>query len=317
LVGSVCAAAGLSLDNKRLAAELRARLAELQASRARLVQMADTERRRIERDLHDGAQQQLVILKSSLGLARWLVTSLPEAAGVLAQTEQQVAEALEQLRELAGRIYPPLLAELGAERRAGGLRTQGRRSWSPWRQQGSAGTRQQAEAAVYFCVLGALQNTAKYAQASAVHVTLCHDGAFLVFTVSDGRQRLRPAITPKETGLQGIADRLGALGLHHRHHRPPSRGIRLTGGYLPRSLTESPPNRAGCPGLRHPGGVVASAGQTIENPVTRERITFRHRPPFWHHSARVRAGIARSESGGGRTWPRSRVKTWGPAGCRG
>jgi Histidine kinase len=122
LVGSVCAAAGLSLDNKRLAAELRARLAELQASRARLVQMADTERRRIERDLHDGAQQQLVILKSSLGLARWLVTSLPEAAGVLAQTEQQVAEALEQLRELAGRIYPPLLAELGAERRAGGLR---------------------------------------------------------------------------------------------------------------------------------------------------------------------------------------------------
>ena len=77
LVDSVCAAAGMSLDNERLAAELRAKLAELQASRARLAQTADTERRRIERNLHDGAQQQLVSLKISLGLARQLVTACP------------------------------------------------------------------------------------------------------------------------------------------------------------------------------------------------------------------------------------------------
>jgi signal transduction histidine kinase len=79
LVGSVCAAAGLSLHNERLAAELRARLAELQESRARLVEAPDTERRRIEPDLHDSAQQQLVALRISLGLARQLVTSPPEA----------------------------------------------------------------------------------------------------------------------------------------------------------------------------------------------------------------------------------------------
>ena len=79
LMDSVCAAAGLSLDNERLAAGLRARLAELQASRARLVEATDTERRRIEPDLPDGAQQQLVALGISLGLARQLVTSPPEA----------------------------------------------------------------------------------------------------------------------------------------------------------------------------------------------------------------------------------------------
>src|SRR5262249_58507545 len=94
LVDSVCAAAGLTLDNERLQAELRARLVELQASRARLVTAADEAQRRIERDLHDGAQQQLVALKISLGLARQLVASSPEAVGVLAQTERQAAGAL-------------------------------------------------------------------------------------------------------------------------------------------------------------------------------------------------------------------------------
>jgi signal transduction histidine kinase len=113
LVDSVCAAAGLSLDNERLAAELRARLAELQASRARLVEATDTERRRLERDLHDGAQQQLVALKISLGLARQLVTSPPEAADLLTQTERRAAEALEEFRELARGICPSVLADLG------------------------------------------------------------------------------------------------------------------------------------------------------------------------------------------------------------
>jgi signal transduction histidine kinase len=88
LVESACAAAGLSLDNERLQAELRARLVDLQASRARLVSAADEARRRIERDLHDGAQQQLVALKITLGLARQLVASSPEAADLLAQTER-------------------------------------------------------------------------------------------------------------------------------------------------------------------------------------------------------------------------------------
>ena len=228
LVDSVCAAAGLSLDNERLAAELRARLAELQASRARLVQTADTERRRIERNLHDGAQQQLVALKISLGLARQLVTSLPEAAGLLAQTEHQAAEALEELRELARGIYPPLLADLGLR---AALEAQARKAAVSVTIEAADLGRypQQIEAAVYFCVLEALQNTAKYAQASAAQVTLCGDGQHLVFTVTDDGTGFDPATTPKGTGLQGMADRLGALGGTIDLTSAPGRGTRLAG----------------------------------------------------------------------------------------
>jgi signal transduction histidine kinase len=228
LVDSVCAAAGLSLDNERLAAELRARLAELQASRARLVQTADTERRRIERNLHDGAQQQLVALKISLGLARQLVTSLPEAAGLLAQTEQQAADALEELRELARGIYPPLLADLGLP---AALEAQARKAALPVTIEAPSVGRypQQIEAAVYFCVLEALQNVAKYAQASAARVSLRHDGRCLAFTVEDDGTGFDLASTPKGTGLQGISDRLGALGGSIDISSTPGHGTRVTG----------------------------------------------------------------------------------------
>jgi signal transduction histidine kinase len=227
LVDSVCAAAGMSLDNERLAAELRAKLAELQASRARLVQTADTERRRIERNLHDGAQQQLVALKISLGLARQLVTGLPEAAELLTQTEQQAAQALEELRELARGIYPPLLADLGLR---AALEAQARKAALPVTIEAADLGRypQQIEAAVYFCVLEALQNTAKYAQASAAQVTLCGDGQHLVFTVTDDGKGFDPATT-KGTGLQGMADRLGALGGTIDITSTPGRGTQLTG----------------------------------------------------------------------------------------
>jgi signal transduction histidine kinase len=229
LVDSVCAAAGLTLDNERLAAELRARLVELQASRARLVETADTERRRIERNLHDGAQQQLVALRISLGLARQLVTSAPgEAADLIAQTEQQAAGALEELRELARGIYPPLLADLGLR---AALEAQARKAAIPVAVAAPDLGRypQKIEAAVYFCVLEALQNVAKYAQASAVHVTLRPDGQWLAFTVEDDGQGFDPATTPRGTGLQGISDRLGALGGTADVTSAPGNGTRVTG----------------------------------------------------------------------------------------
>jgi signal transduction histidine kinase len=228
LVDSVCAAAGLSLDNERLAAELRARLVELQASRARLVETADTARRRIERDLHDGAQQQLVALKISLGLARQLVTGPPEAADLLAQTEHQAAGALEELRELARGIYPPLLADLGLP---AALQAQARKAALPVTIEPSDVGRypQQIEAAVYFCVLEALQNTAKYAQASAARVSLRHDAQSLAFTVEDDGTGFDTAATPMGTGLQGIADRLGALGGTIDITSTPGHGTRVTG----------------------------------------------------------------------------------------
>jgi signal transduction histidine kinase len=232
LVDSVCAAAGLTLDNERLAAELRARLVELQASRARLVTAADEARRRIERDLHDGAQQQLVALRISLGLARQLVTSSPgEAADLLAQTEQQAAGALAELRELARGIYPPLLADLGL---GAALEAQARKAALPVTIEAPEAARypQEIEAAVYFCVLEALQNVAKYAQASAAQVALGHDGAHLVFTVTDDGKGFDPATTPMGTGLQGMADRLSALGGTLEITSAPGQGTRVTGRVL-------------------------------------------------------------------------------------
>ena len=228
LVESACAAAGLSLDNERLAAELRARLVDLQASRARLVSAADDARRRIERDLHDGAQQQLVALKISLGLARQLMTSSPEAADLLAQTERQAADALEELRELARGIYPPLLADLGLR---AALEAQARKAAVPVTVEAPAVNRypQEIEAAVYFCVLEALQNVAKYARASAVRVTLGSQGQCLVFTVDDDGQGFDPATTQKGTGLQGISDRLAALGGTIDIASAPGHGTRITG----------------------------------------------------------------------------------------
>jgi signal transduction histidine kinase len=229
LVDSVCAAAGLSLDNERLAAELRARLMELQESRTRLVTAADEARRRIERNLHDGAQQQLVALRISLGLARQLVASSPgEAAELLAQTEQQAADALSDLRELAHGIYPPLLADLGLR---AALDAQAGKAALPVTVEASGIDRyaQEIEAAVYFCVLEALQNTAKYAHASSARITLGHDGRDLAFTVEDDGAGFAPASTPKGTGLQGISDRLAALNGTLDITSAPGHGTRVAG----------------------------------------------------------------------------------------
>ena len=229
LVDSVCAAAGLMLDNERLQAELRARLVELQASRARLVTAADQARRRIERDLHDGAQQQLVALRISLGLARQLITSSPaEAADLIAQTEQQAAGALEELRELAHGIYPPLLADLGLP---AALEAQARKAALPVTIEASGAGRfpQEIEAAVYFSVLEALQNVAKYAQASAAQVTLGRDGPHLLFTVTDDGKGFDQATTPMGTGVQGMSDRLSALGGTLDITSAPGQGTRVTG----------------------------------------------------------------------------------------
>ena len=169
LVRDVAAQAGLVLRNVALIEDLR-------ASRQRLVAAADEARRRLERNLHDGAQQRLVALRITLGLARQVVADAPgEADELLAQTEQEAQDALEELRDLARGIYPPLLADLGLAPRSKHRRGR-RRFRSRSKRRGSAGTPQDVEAAVYFCVLEALQNAAKYAQASAARVTLGHDG---------------------------------------------------------------------------------------------------------------------------------------------
>ena len=197
--------AGLVLRNVALIEDLR-------ASRQRLVAAANEARRGLERDLHDGAQQQLIALRITLGLARQVMHDSPdEAAGLLAQTEHQAEGALAELRELARGIYPPLLADLGLR---AALEARADKAALPVTVQadGTGRYSQDIEAAVYFCILEALQNVAKYAHASAARVTLGSDGQFLVFTVTDDGTGFDQAKTSMGTGLQGMTDRLAALG---------------------------------------------------------------------------------------------------------
>ena len=212
LVDDLAHQAGLVLKNVGLSADLQARLDELRASRQRLVHAQDLERRRLERNLHDGAQQHLVALKVKLGLAEMLIGRDPAKAAVtLEQLKGDADDALETLRDLARGIYPPLLADKGL---VVALELQARKAAVPVHIQADRVERypQEVEATVYFCVLEALQNVQKYAQATAVVVRLCHDEETLTFVVEDDGAGFDLATVRKGAGLTNLADRLDALG---------------------------------------------------------------------------------------------------------
>ena len=228
LLRHLASQAGLVLRNAALTAELRSTIGELRASRRRLVEAQDAERRKIERNLHDGAQQQLIALTIQLGL-------LEESAGDPAAVRQiapavkdGLRAALEDLRDLARGIYPPLLADQGL---VPALQAQARKAALPVviDADGIGRYPQDAEAAVYFCTLEALQNITKYAGASRATVGLSSSGGSLRFTVTDDGTGFDTAATRHGTGLQGMADRLAALGgaLHVRSQ--PGHGTTLTG----------------------------------------------------------------------------------------
>jgi signal transduction histidine kinase len=204
--------AGLVLKNVGLTAELLARLEDLRASRQRLVAAQDDERRRLERNLHDGAQQNLVAIKVKLGLAEMLADKDPDKArDMLAQLKGDTDEALETLRDLARGIYPPLLADRGL---AAALESQARKATLPVEVDAADVGRypQDIEAAVYFCVLEALQNIQKYAQATTAAVRLRADNGDLHFEVEDDGIGFDPATQKKGSGTQNMEDRLDALG---------------------------------------------------------------------------------------------------------
>jgi signal transduction histidine kinase len=225
LVRSVCAAAGLALENERLQAELRARLAELQASRARLVEATDAERRRIERNLHDGTQQRLVSIGMSLGL---LEARLPahstEAQPLLHETRAALALALQELRELTHGINPPLLTERGL---AAALEELCRQAALPTTLEVALDERlpTQVESATYFLASEALANAAKHSHATEVAVTVGRDGDQLVIDVTD--DGIGGATTVGGSGLRGLADRVEALGGRFTVSSPPGRGTAL------------------------------------------------------------------------------------------
>ncbi|SEF08705.1 sensor histidine kinase [Jiangella alba] len=209
---------GLALHNVRLDSalqasleELRRRNAELQASRARIVSAADASRRQIERNLHDGAQQRLVALAVKLGLARRLATG--DAAALLEELRTDVQETLTELRELAHGIYPPLLREHGLGE---ALRNAAGRATIPVRVEADAVPRYapEAEAAVYFCCLEALQNAGKHAGPDAtvtVRVGAPADGG-LEFEVADDGAGFDAAAAGESHGFVNMRDRLGAFG---------------------------------------------------------------------------------------------------------
>ena len=204
--------AGLVLKNVGLTADLRRRLDELRASRQRLVAAQDQERRRLERNLHDGAQQNLVAIKVKLGLAEMMTARDPQKAReLLADLKADADEALETLRDLARGIYPPLLADKGL---VAALQAQARKATLPVtvNANGLGRYSQEVEAAVYFCVLEALQNVQKYAGANSVLVRLSeleHDLRFEVLDDGRGFDRTRAV---QGVGLTNMGDRLDALG---------------------------------------------------------------------------------------------------------
>jgi signal transduction histidine kinase len=204
--------AGLVLKNVGLTSELLQRLEDLRASRQRLVAAQDEERRRLERNLHDGAQQNLVALKVKLGLAEVFAEKDPgKATQLLAEIKAETDEALDTLRDLARGIYPPLLAEQGL---APALEAQARKATVPVevKTEGVGRYPQEVEAAVYFCCLEALQNVQKYARASTAAVRLSSTNGFINFAVEDDGAGFDPDQTRRGSGLTNIFDRVDALG---------------------------------------------------------------------------------------------------------
>jgi signal transduction histidine kinase len=222
LIRDLAGQAGLVLRNVRLIEELR-------ASRQRLVAAQDEERRKIERNLHDGAQQQLVALAVQLKLARTMVERDPAKAGdMLDALQTSASDALEDLRDLARGIYPPLLADKGL---AIAIDAQARRASIPTtvRSEDVGRYPREVEAAVYFSCLEALNNVAKYAKASSATVSLSQANGTLTFVVADDGVGFDESGVAYGTGLQGIADRLDAIGGEVRVLSAPERGTTVTG----------------------------------------------------------------------------------------
>ncbi|MDP8956537.1 MAG: GAF domain-containing sensor histidine kinase [Actinomycetota bacterium] len=222
LMNDLASQAGLVLRNVKLIEELR-------ASRQRIVSAQDEERRRIERNIHDGAQQQLVALNVKLGLARTLVSKDAEKAQqMIEQLQIETQEALENLRDLARGIYPPLLADKGL---VAALEAQARKAPLPVRVEANGVGRlaRDAEATVYFCVLEALQNVAKYAGASTAVVQVSTTNGEVSFAVRDDGTGFDPSKTPPGSGLTNMTDRIEALGGALEIRSEPGSGTTVTG----------------------------------------------------------------------------------------
>jgi len=227
---------GLAVHNARLDTalqttldELRKQADELRQSRARIVATADAERRRVERDLHDGAQQHLVALAVNLRLMRDLVGDDPETVtAMIDQLADEVKSTIQELRDLAHGIYPPLLADSGLGE---ALAAAGRRS--PLAVTVSAGGigryGLEIESTIYFCCLEALQNAGKHAAGATVTIRIWEESGGLLFSVSDNGPGFEVARAKNGHGYMNMADRLGAIGGTVRWESAVGAGTRILG----------------------------------------------------------------------------------------
>jgi signal transduction histidine kinase len=224
LLEAAGAAARLALENERLQAELRVQLAELRASRARIVQAGDEERRRLERNLHDGAQQRLLGLGLALQLARSKVGAEANGAGeLLGEAEDELRRALDELRELARGIHPAILTDQGL---GAAVRSLAERSTVPVALVvPDERLGEPIEAAAYFLVSESLANVAKYAHASSVRISITRrNGSAVIDVDDDGVGGADPACG---SGLRGLSDRVQALDGTFRLESPNGGGTHI------------------------------------------------------------------------------------------
>ncbi|HYJ61192.1 MAG TPA: histidine kinase [Actinomycetota bacterium] len=222
LLHDLASQAGPVLHNVRLVEDLR-------ESRRRIVAAQDDRARKLERDIHDGVQQQLVALAVKLRLADQLIDrDTARAHEAIASLHEEAGHALEDLRDLARGIYPPLLADQGLE---AALSAQARKGVVPTTVDTDELGRypREVESAVYFCTLEALNNAVKYAQATSVRVSLGQSNGQLTFSITDDGRGFDPDRTTYGTGLQGMRDRLDAVGGSLRVETAPDAGVRVTG----------------------------------------------------------------------------------------
>jgi signal transduction histidine kinase len=219
----------LALKFNEMVSDLRRKSEDLRASQARIVASSDAARRKVERDLHDGAQQQLVLAKIKLAALERLLTATPTAAVLAAELRGDLDRALSELRDLARGLYPPLLE---AEGLGPALSEALSRCAIPASLDcdGVARYRPELEAAVYFCCLEALQNSAKHGGDGArARVRLCHGDETLTFEISDDGAGFDCSVADTSSGIQNMADRIGALGGQLRVGSKPGRGTKVVG----------------------------------------------------------------------------------------
>jgi signal transduction histidine kinase len=225
LLGTVAAAAGLAMENERLHAQLRARVEELRTSRARIVEAGTHERRRLERNLHDGAQQRLVALSLGLRLAQAKLHEDPDRAdALLTGAQEELTLALGELRELARGIHPAILSDRGL---GAALEALAGRASLPVDLAAVPGERlpEPIEAAAYFVVAEALTNVVKYAHASQATVSIVRRNGHAVVEVAD--DGVGGADPGRGSGLRGLADRVSALDGSILIESPAGAGTRL------------------------------------------------------------------------------------------